>query len=32
MFENRDINPETGKKIEFEVEHIDLPRYIGVNS
>lgn len=30
MFENRDINHETGKKIAFEVEHVDLPRYFKV--
>lgn len=32
MFENRDINHETGKKIAFEVEHVDLPRYLEVKS
>lgn len=31
-FKDKEIAPETEKKLEFEVEHIDLPRYQGIKS
>jgi UPF0042 nucleotide-binding protein len=31
-FKDRELSLETGKKIDFEVEHIDLPRYQGIKS